>query len=396
MDNIDKSFRPTVEWMAKKYDEMNAQLFEGALMECDFEVFTTGKGMEGGTLGWFCIEGRKIMIERRGRRIFQDRGWMERAYVNKENFVSLCRPKIKLNGNYTGTEHAFLATLVHEMCHYYTYRNGYAPVQAHGREFKSIGQIVSSRSNGLFTIQRLASAEQMSEMELSDEMKAKKAKRLANKKATVSAIFDYRSDGEIHLTITSNQGLIQHILSCYNRKGTDKMVLSNDANLIDLLFSKGFRKNMRTWRYWNVENKDWINRVDEFDTEEYINPDYTPKPKEGETVLGVKRQVAQQAPKKPKKIFSIKTSNGVFEYPANPIEELVVALRERFPKMKGDVMMKLMDNPANYRIEENMKNTKKIIESVLREFIDGETGNDSVEITPDMNLGIMSPIEDEI
>jgi hypothetical protein len=43
-----------------------------------------------------------------------------------------------------------------------------------------------------------------------------------------------------------------------------------------------------------------------------------------------------------------------------------------------------------------MKNTKKIIESVLREFIDGETENDSVKITPDMNLGIMSPIENEI
>ena len=392
MDNLDKSFRPTVEWMAKKYDEMNAQLFEGALMECAFEVFTTGKGMEGGTLGWFCIEGRKIMIERRGRRIFQDRGWMERTYVNKENFVSLCRPKIKLNGNYTGTEHAFLATLVHEMCHYYTYRNGYAPVQAHGREFKSIGQIVSSRSNGLFTIQRLASAEQMSEMELSDEMKAKKAKRLANKKATVSAIFDYRSDGEIHLTITSNQGLIQHILSCYNRKGTDKMVLSNDANLIDLLFSKGFRKNMRTWRYWNVENKDWINRVDEFDTEEYINPDYTRKPKEGETVLGVKRPAVQQVSKEPKKIFSIKTSSGVFETPVASSDELIKILKEKFPKLKEDALLKIINNPANYKMKENKLSFNSIVEGVINELTD----DDSVEITPDMNLGIMSPIEDEI
>ena len=104
-------------------------------------------------------------------------GW-ERIYIDRNNFAELCHPTIELNGNYSGTEHGFLETLVHEMCHYYTEMDGYCPRQGHGFEFRNIGSIVTSRSNGMFTIQRLASAEQMTELELSDEMKAKRERRL--------------------------------------------------------------------------------------------------------------------------------------------------------------------------------------------------------------------------
>ena len=46
MDNIynGQKIRVTVEWMAKKYEEMNQQLFGGALGACRFKVFTTCKG----------------------------------------------------------------------------------------------------------------------------------------------------------------------------------------------------------------------------------------------------------------------------------------------------------------------------------------------------------------
>ena len=46
MDNIDNGHKMhvTVEWMAKKYEEMNQQLFGGALGACRFKVFTTCNG----------------------------------------------------------------------------------------------------------------------------------------------------------------------------------------------------------------------------------------------------------------------------------------------------------------------------------------------------------------
>ena len=253
----EKTFKPNIQWMAKKYEEMNQELFYGQLGDCDFGIFTTGEGSEGNTLGRFKTKGGNIRIDRYSRRMFIN-GW-ERIYIDRNNFVELCQPTIELNGNYSGTEHGFLATLVHEMCHYYTFMDGYCPRQCHGFEFREIGSIVTSRSNGMFTIQRLASAEQMTELELSDEMKAKRERRLENKKARVFALFVYKKNGQIELTITSKASLITEIIeTTKNRDNAIKIEKSNDKSLIEELFSHGYNNNMRTWRFWNIENEKWI------------------------------------------------------------------------------------------------------------------------------------------
>lgn len=386
---MDKTFKPTVEWMAQKYQEVNEQLFNGELGDCSFNVFTTGRGSQGGTLGWFKISARGIRVDRHSRRMFKRIGW-DTEYVDKHNFVNLCRPTIELNGNYSGTEHGFLATLVHEMCHYYTYMNGYCPKQGHGAEFKQIGSIVSSRSNGLFTIQRLATAEQMSELELSDEMKAKREKRLANRKASVTAVIVFTQGGKIKLTITSNQNLVNLITKSEEGERNEKVVSTNDANIIDYLFSKGYRKNMRTWRYWSLEDKPWINELKNM------------LPETSGEMLGVRRSQpqpqaqVQTQKKEPRRIFSIKTSTGSFEYDGSAYYPLFKALREKFPKMSDDTIKKIMNNPNNYRMEESRKTVKAIIREVIDELMDNEfrgADNDTVEITPDMNLGKFSPLE---
>ena len=387
LDYETRSFKPTVEWMAERYNEANQKLFNGALGECDFNVFTTGRGSQGGTLGWFKIAARGIMADRHSRKMFKQ--GLDRVYVDRKNFVEMCHPTIELNGNYSGTEHGFLATLVHEMCHYYTYMNGYCPKQGHGPEFRQIGSIVSSRSNGLFTIQRLASAEDMSQLELNDEMKAKREKRLNNKKASVTAVLVFTIYGKVKLTMTSSQNLIDTISNEENRRG-ENVVTSNDSNVIDYLFSKGYRRNMRTWRYWSLEDKPWIGELKNMLHET------------SGQVFGTKRQqkpqVQQQMPKQPTRVFSIRTSTGTFEHDGNSYFELKKALRERFPKMSNEALEKIIQNPANYRMEENKVNVKTIIEGVIDEFMDNEfrgtnNNNDSVEITPDMNLGEFSPLE---
>jgi hypothetical protein len=386
---MDKTFKPTVKWMAQKYQEMNEQLFNGVLGDCNFNIFTTGRGSQGGTLGWFKMGARGIRVDRYSRRMFKKIGW-DTEYIDKHNFVNLCWPTIELNGNYSGTEHGFIATLVHEMCHYYTYMNGYCPKQGHGTEFKQIGSIVSSRSNGLFTIQRLATAEEMNELELNDEMKAKRANRLANKKASVTAVIVFTQGGKVKLTMTSNQNLVNLITKTEENGRNEKVVSTNDANIIDYLFSKGYRKNMRTWRYWSLEDKPWINELKKMLLET-----------SGET-LGVRRpqpqpQVQPQQ-KEPRRIFSIKTSSGSFEYDGSVYNSLFRALRERFPKMSDDTIKKIMNNPNNYRMEESKKTAKSIIREVIDELMNNEfkgADNDTVEITPDMNLGKFSPLETE-
>lgn len=387
----DKTFVPNIGWMAEKYDEMNEKLFGGSLGRCSFEVFTTGRGSQGNVLGWFKITRKGVKIDRYTRRMYVYKDWFDKVYINKNNFVEECLPKIELNGNYTGTEHGFLATLVHEMCHYYTYMYGYAPKQGHGPEFRQIGMEVSNRSNGLFTIQRLASAEQMTELTLNDKMQAIRDKRDENKKSSITAVLRFKTNGDIQLTTTSNNSLINMIANDYERKDVIKVVTSNDKDLIDVLFSKGYKKNMRTWRFWNVQNEDWIKHLNEYNINEYVNPMHSNNTETGQN--------------EKKYIFIIKTSNGIknIEYNGNQTV-LKDKLKEIFPNMKDEAIERIMSNKANYKISESINNNNrisKIIKETINEFMENEFGDktknhdDDIEISPYMNLGLFSPLEME-
>jgi hypothetical protein len=66
--------------------------------------------------------------------------------------------------------------------------------------------------------------------------------------------------------------------------------------------------------------------------------------------------------------------------------------------MSDDTIKKIMNNPNNYRMEESRKTAKSIIREVIDELMNNEfrgADNDTVEITPDMNLGKFSPLEAE-
>ena len=136
--------------------------------------------MYGNALGWFCCGGKNVRVVNSSDKIYTVVNHSI-VYIDKGNFVSLYKPIIKLNGNYTWSEKAALSTLVHEMCHYYVDMHGCHPKRCHGNEFKRIAKIVSDKAPELFTVQRLASAEQMSEMNLKSEIKEKKENRLINK-----------------------------------------------------------------------------------------------------------------------------------------------------------------------------------------------------------------------
>ena len=197
ISNSDEKFTPTVDWIAEKYFELNEWLFNGKLGNCLFEVYTSGKGMER-SLGHFRFTGTGVKYNKRTRRMY----WVDPVYhnslevhINAANFVKYTKPMIGLNGNYKRTEHMWLNTLVHEMCHYYTYMNGQVPVQAHGTEFRQIGQIVGIRSNGVFDIKRLCDAENIGELD--GEIAAKRQARDDKKKNNMTALLVFRNNGDI-------------------------------------------------------------------------------------------------------------------------------------------------------------------------------------------------------
>ena len=159
---------------------------------------------------------------------------------------------------------------------------------------------------------------------------------------------------------------------------------------------------MRSYRYWNItKNSNLINAIDNSEGKElYEAPDM------GGEMITTKRPTqklsvnpTQQAPASPKIIFSIKTSNGVFETQCNSFSELRVQLQNRFPKMSYETISKLIGNRANFKkLEENKMDTKTIIESVIDEFMENEfrgANNDVCTIDPNMDLSEFSPLEGE-
>lgn len=389
-------FRPTPEWMAEKYDEMNSLLFGGKLMDCDFGIFTTGRGSEGGVLGWFKITGRNIKGRRSTRRLFKRYGW-DTIDINRSNFVELCKPRIELNGNYSGKEESFLTTLVHEMCHYYTYMNGYMPAQAHGREFKMACAMVQSESGGRFTIQRVATSEQMSGLELSDEMKEKRKKRLESKKSKTTVLIYWDKGGTVKLVTTTDKRLVEHIKS----NGYSKLIVSNDTNLFEMLYNLRYRNNMRlggtrhpSWRYWDVTGKDWLNELDNYDIEVYDNGKLSSGEKTEEPATDT---VKPEGPKTSSIIFTITTNKGAVEIPFDgSYTKLVKSIKKRLPNLSDDSIRKIATNPKNFKsVNENMNSVKKVLREVIEEFISNE-GDDSISINPNENLGLNSPIENDV
>lgn len=254
--------KPTIEWMVKKYNEANSLYFGGKLGPCDFELFVSGKGSQGRTLGFFTCLGEKIKIERSTRRMYQEEYFGGKTYINSSNFADIFKPLIRLNANYSATEDAWFNTLVHEMCHYYTYMEGFCPKQAHGPEFKRICTLVSLNSNGKIIIQRLATAEEMTDFELNDEMKQKNEKRRQAKVNKLTAIFVFKGDN-IQLILTSNESLIWSIIDTNRIENPlNQIILSKDSRLIEKLFNMGYNRDLRTYRYWPISRDLWETLID--------------------------------------------------------------------------------------------------------------------------------------
>ena len=323
VNTTDRGFSPTVDWMVQRYNEMNELLFHGELGYCDFDIFTKGKGSQGRTLGWFRMQNR-VKANSYSRRMYIERNYYpyyDEVNVNSSNFADICRPLIELNGNYTGTEYGFLAVLVHEMCHYYTYMNGRAPKQGHGPEFRHIGMVVSHRSGNLFTIERLVTAEDMSHLDLNDKMKEKNDRRIENKKAKVNAVFQFNRDGSVRLTTTSSQTVINQICKFSGRPNVKEVVITNDTDIIETLFKKGYRINMRTWRYWDIKSETDI------------------------------------------------------------------------LQMLSDTSNKQVIPNPEFVAESRKRRSSEIINEVINDFIRRKTEDDSITITPEMDLGAYSPFE---
>ena len=277
MENDDRILmRATPEWIEKKYNEMNQLLFNGSLGQCNFGLFSSGRGSEGGWLGRFRIGG-KIVVNRITRQMStkpKSSGFIfvEGTTIRQYNFYNLCQPYIEFNSHYQATEDALLHVLVHEMCHYYTYMYGKAPKQGHGTEFKQIAQYIYNVSNGKFNITTHCDSAAFANFKLDDDMTKKKETRKENKKSKTTAILVFNDTNHIELSLiaSTNQSLLNRIINVNTNKDkfredkrgkTTAIWTSNDSDFINLLFNNGYSRVFRTYKYWNIENKPFVEEL---------------------------------------------------------------------------------------------------------------------------------------
>ena len=74
--------------------------------------------------------------------------------------------------------------------------------------------------------------------------------------------------------------------------------------------------------------------------------------------------------------------------------EMFDKVKNRLPNLSDDAIMKLINNPANYKVmKESRNNVKRVLREVIEEFISNE--DDSIAINPNENLGLNSPMEND-
>ena len=268
ISNSDEKFTPTVDWIADKYFELNEWLFNGRLGNCLFEVFTRGEGMET-NMGHFRFTGRGVKYNKRTGQMYYYTGYGEKEKINADNFALRTKPMIGLNGNYKRTEYMWLNTLVHEMCHYYTYMGGRKPLQAHGIDFRQIASVVGIRSNGIFEIKRLCDAENAGDLD--EKIAARRQKREENKKSKMTAILVFRTNGDVQLITTTNQKLIDVVIANNNKPICKRILATNDKSYIEYLWEEGYKHNISpsksgtNYKYWSVQGEDLVDEIKNYD-----------------------------------------------------------------------------------------------------------------------------------
>lgn len=343
-------FVPDIEWMKVNYDKMNNLLFDNKLGSCEFKIFTTGNGANGRVLGWFRVTGKNLKYNRKSRLMYYTGIWGDKEYIDYENFCKLCKPCIELNGNYRWTERAALSTLIHEMCHYYTYMYGKVPTQAHGREFRNIAAYVSAKSNDFFTVERIASAEQMGEMELDSVIAAKNQQRRENKENRIILMFLFMQNGEIRLINANSMKLVDFIIYNYKNdkyKGSEKIKeikISTDEKLKRIIFDEGYKKACTTYRYWNVEREPFIKDLDNYKVQTVLSTVSTLP-----SVASIQTKPTESPQNSIISHFKFSTIQGnTFEVRNVTKDELKAKLKERFPKWSDSAIERVINTEKYY------------------------------------------------
>ena len=81
------------------------------------------------------------------------------------------------------------------------------------------------------------------------------------------AFFAVTKSGRVELTTTTDGLLIEYLKKRFKQiskainNPVAKVYIRNDKEMIDLLYDKGYRKNMRTYRVYNITDDEILNKL---------------------------------------------------------------------------------------------------------------------------------------
>lgn len=348
---------PTPELLEERYNLYNKTLFNNSLMECVFAIRNLGSK----TLGCFYFEtGNRLFVSKsnNGKMYYQNLG--EKIWIDKNNFVQYCNPHIALNSNYKWTLDGVDDTLVHEMCHYYTYMHGWSPKQAHGIEFRDIGMVVSSRSNGRFSIKRLASSEDMKKVELNPEIQAQKDKMLKARLKNSVVMLIYFNTGKVFMVHSFNlktaYNIIEQLKKYSPKNNVDYVLTCPEDSLKQLLFDNKYKSMSYKYRGWYIQDTEFLKKIEnghfnfnrininsELDADKKLSTAVQKTPEEKEPPKITPNDIIPH--------FRIKTTQGrVIEFENVHEGELMALLHDKFPNWSAETIKNIVLNPK-YRIK---------------------------------------------
>ena len=169
-----ETIEPTVSWVKSKYNEFNNKYFDGFLPKCSISVKPLGESCGHVKAGTFRFMNSKGSILYGGANVYYDSRNDRYEQINRDTIYRLLKPVITINSKYSAPPEQIENTIIHEMCHYYTFFNKDGSLRVadrendmHGDDFMKAAEMVSEKSGGKIKINALLSSEDIKQYQAS-------------------------------------------------------------------------------------------------------------------------------------------------------------------------------------------------------------------------------------
>lgn len=274
-------FKPTKKWMVEHYDLFNERYFNNELPSSNKIKLSVIRedGDEFGSQGmskpyWIYTnsteEGKYIMYKFKSDKLVSKHPDPS-SLIRVRDILDL-KPYIRINAIYYVTKNHAEDTLIHEMIHLYTYKDGLAPKRAHGKEFTTKCKEIREKALKEFdTKYELTTKSSISNDYEYDAQFKKQQQDLITKtnKMGGGVIGVYirldknlmKSDGKLYYPerfFFCTKNLLNSLIDAVKSESTDKKYLQHiwiTKNSYEKMCNEyGRFSTIRTYKFWNAED----------------------------------------------------------------------------------------------------------------------------------------------